>query len=47
MTFEAALDAWNAMTPMARYAVMQRVGYMKSLAKWNRACVALIQKEGA
>ncbi len=46
MTFEAALDIWNNMPPLKRYEVMQKVGYMKSLAKWNRACVAFIQNSG-
>lgn len=46
MTYEAATNAWNKMTPMQRLAVMESVGYMKSITKRQRACIALLQKEG-
>lgn len=46
MTTEAAAKVWNEMTPMQRYEVMQRVGYMKSMTKRQSACIALIKSEG-
>lgn len=44
MTQAAALEIWNQMTPMQRYAVMEEVGYMKSITKRLRACISLIQR---
>lgn len=46
MTTESATQTWYAMTAMQRYEVMQRVGYMKSMTKRQRACIALIKSEG-
>ena len=46
MTTAAAVTIWNEMNPMQRYEIMQRVGYMKSITKRQRACIALIQREG-
>lgn len=46
MTQAAATAKWNDMNPMQRYAVMERVGYMKSMTKRQRACIALLQREG-
>lgn len=46
MTTEAATTIWNQMNPMQRYKVMARVGYMKSITKRQRACIALIKSEG-
>ena len=46
MTNAAAVTIWNEMNPMQRYEIMQRVGYMKSMTKYHRACIALIQREG-
>lgn len=46
MTTEAATTIWNQMNPMQRYEVMQRVGYMKSMTKRQRACIALLKMEG-
>lgn len=39
------LAIWNEMTPMQRYAVMERVPYCKSIVKRQRACLALIKSE--
>jgi len=46
MTYEAAHQVWTDMTAMERYAIMEKVGYMKSMTKRLRACVAFIQKGG-
>lgn len=43
MTTEAAVEIWNQMTPMQRYEVMSFVGYMKSVTKRYRACIAAIR----
>lgn len=41
----AELEIWIAMTPMERFAVMQRVPHQKSILKRQRACLALIKAE--
>jgi len=41
------LVIWNEMTPMQRFAVMERVPYTKSILNRQRACIALIREEMA
>lgn len=43
MTQAAALNIWNEMNFMERAAVMEKVGYMKSITKRFRLCIAHIQ----
>lgn len=45
MTQFEAVTMWNEMSPMKRYEIMQKVGYMKSVTKRYRACIALLQRE--
>ena len=39
------LQIWNGMTVAQRAAVMQAVGYRKSMTKWFRACMAYIRRQ--
>jgi hypothetical protein len=43
MTTEAAFEIWKNMNPMQRADVMAEVGYMKSITKRLRLCIAHIQ----
>jgi len=47
MTQAAALKIWEEMTPMERLDVMNAVGYVKSVTKRFRMCIAHIQAGGA
>lgn len=39
------LQIWNGMSAEQRAAVMQAVGYRKSMTKWFRACMEHIRAE--
>ena len=39
------LTIWTNMTPMQRFAVIERVPYQKSVTRRHRACLALIRAE--
>lgn len=41
----AELLIWNGMSPMERFAVMQRVPYQKSIVRRQRDCLAIIRAE--
>lgn len=41
------LTIWTEMTPMERFAVMERVPYQRSLTRRLRQCLALVKAEMA
>ena len=43
MTQATALKIWEEMTPIQRLSIMDQVGYVKSITKRFRLCIAHIQ----